>query len=235
VRQKHANGASILRRNAEFKQDEKSNKGMVMRKSVIWVILLLSVYFQGTAVADCDSYTGTHIDATKEVALPIGKALTAINTHNAKGLFTNSAKTLLLLRRSVSGGEEGRTGNIRLPLRPRDVDSNLNIHIGDQVFAEFGEHGLFDGMNAASAISVSREVCEGARHCDDALPGSEEVPFMMKNLLQCNRSGKGVFVFSDGMFVTDMQLAAGKLPVGSALFFTKEAGAYRLAGLIIQR
>jgi len=143
---------------------------------------------------------------------------------------------LLLLRRVVTSGEDSRTGNIRLALRPRDLDAGLNINIGGQTIGDFGDPSLFNALNTASALVVQREVCEGARHCDDALPGSEEVPFLIKDLMQCNRgSGKDVYVFSDGMFVTDMQISTGRVPVGSALFFTKQAGGYKLAGLIIQR
>jgi hypothetical protein len=204
-----------------------------MRNSAILTMLLL-VFFRPAAAVDCESYTGTRADTTKEATTEIGKALTALKARNPKGLFAISSHTLLLLRRSVTSGADGRIGNVRLPLRARDIDSSLNIHVGDQVFTEFADHALFDALNTNSAITVGREVCEGARHCDDALPPSEEVPFLMKDLLQCNQSGKGVFVFSDGLFVTDMQLIADKIPVGSALFFAKEPSGYRLAGLIIQ-
>lgn len=206
-----------------------------MRGFSISTILLLLVCCCDAIAADCDSYTGTRVDATSEITGPVGKALTAIKTRNTKALFAISSSKLLLLRRSVTGGADGRTGNIRLALRPRDIDANLNIHIGDQTFTELGAPALFDAANAASTVTVRREVCEGARRCEDALPASEEVPFLMKDLLQCNRGATGVFAFSDGVFVTDMQAAEGKLPVGSALFFAKEPGGYRLAGVIIQR
>jgi hypothetical protein len=210
--------------------------GSIMRNSVIPAILLSLICCRSVAAADCESYAGTRGDAAKEVTTVVGKALAAIKTHNAKGLFAISSSKLLLLRRVVSSGEDSRTGNIRLALRPRDVDAGLNINIGSQTFSEFSDQSLFNTVNTASVVSLQREVCEGARHCDDALPGSEEVPFLIKNLMQCNRSGgKDVYLFSDGMFVTDMQLSAGRVPVGSALFFTKQAGGYKLAGLIIQR
>ena len=206
-----------------------------MRIPAILAILLLLIDCRGAVAADCDSYTGARADLAKEAAIPVGKALAAIKTRNAKGLFAVSSGTLLLLRRSVSGGEDARTGNIRLPLRARDMDSNLNIHMANQAFTEFADNALFDGLNAGSAITVRRDVCEGARHCNDALPPSEEMPFLVRDLLQCNRTGKGIFVFSDGIFVTDMQMTPDKFPVGSALFFAKEQNSYRLAGLIIQR
>jgi len=206
-----------------------------MRNSVIPTLLLLLISCGSAAAADCDGYTGTPMDAAKEVTASVGKALTAIKTRNAKGLFAISSSKLIFLRRVVTSGEDSRTGNLRLSLRPRDIDSNLNIRIGDQTFSDFALQSSFDALNVGSAVSVQREVCEGARHCDDALPSSEEVPFLIKDLLQCNRSTKGVYVFSDGIFVIDMQSSAERVPVGSALFFTKEAGGYRLAGLIVQR
>jgi hypothetical protein len=204
-----------------------------MRNFVILTILLSTICCSYTAMADCDSYQGKQVDIAKDAATPIGKALAAVKAHNVKGLFAVSSNKVLLLRRSVSGGADSRGGNIRLALRPRDMDSNFNFEIGGQTFSEFSDRALFDGQNTATAFSIDREVCEGARHCDDALPASEEVPFLIKDMLQCNQAGKGMFVFADGLFVTDMQLAPGKVPVGSALFFAKDSGGYRLAGLII--
>jgi hypothetical protein len=199
---------------------------------ILPVILLVFCCGSGMA-ADCDSYKGKSMDIAKEVAMPIAKALAAVNAHNGKGLFAISSNKLLLLRRSVSGGADGRTGNMRLILRPRDMDANLNFNIGGQIFSEFSDRALFNTVNTASAIAIDRDVCEGARHCDDALPGSEEVPFILRDLLQCNQVEKGVFVFSDGLFVTDMQRITDRAPLGNALFFAKESGGYRLAGLII--
>jgi hypothetical protein len=204
-----------------------------MRNIAILSILLSTICCSYTAMADCDSYKGKQVDTSKDAAATVTKALAAVKTHNVKGLFALSSTKLLLLRRSVSGGVDSRTGNIRLAMRPRDMDSDFNFAIGGQTFTEFSDRVLFDGLNAATALDIDREVCEGARHCDDALPASEEMPFVMKDMLQCNQTGKGVFVLADGLFVTDMQLAPGKVPVGSALFFAKGSTGYRLAGLII--
>jgi hypothetical protein len=220
----------LLGQHAELR---KSNEGMGMRNIAILSILLSTICCSYTAMADCDSYKGTQVDTAKDAVAVIGKALAAVKAHNVRGLFAISSTKLLLLRRSVSGGADSRTGNIRLAMRPRDMDSDFNFAIGGQTFTEFSDRALFDGQNTATAQSIDREVCEGARHCDDALPASEEVPFMMKDMLQCNQTGKGVFKFADGLFITDMQLTPGKVPVGSALFFAKESGGYRLAGLII--
>lgn len=205
-----------------------------MRNLVIPTMLALAVLSSTAMAADCESYTGTRVDTTKETAALMGKGLAAVKAHNVKGLFALSAGKVILLRRSVSDDQD-RNGNIRLALRPRDLDGNMKIHIANQIFPDFSDGSLFDGLDPANAISVSREVCEGARHCDDDLPPSEEMPFVMKDLLQCNQGGKGIFVFSDGIFVTDMQLSPGKMPIGSALFFAKDHGTYHLAGLISQR
>ncbi|HSY27709.1 MAG TPA: hypothetical protein VK832_09425, partial [Burkholderiaceae bacterium] len=67
-----------------------------MRKSAILTMLLL-VFFRPAVAADCESYTGTRADTTKEVATEIGKALSALKTRNTKGLFALSSHTLLLL------------------------------------------------------------------------------------------------------------------------------------------
>ena len=208
-----------------------------MRNFIIIPAIVLSlVCCRNVAAADCENYAGTRVDAAKDVTAVVGKALAAIKAHNAKGLFAISSSKLLLMRRAVTSGEDSHTGNIRLALRPRDFDAGLNINIGAQSFGDFADPSLFNALNAASTVVVRREVCEGARHCDDALPGSEEIPFLIKDLLQCNRgSGKEVYLFSDGMFVTDMQMSSERVPVGSALFFTKQAGGYKLAGLIVQR
>jgi hypothetical protein len=204
-----------------------------MRKFIFLTLLVSAFGWHLAEAADCDSYKGKQVDTAKEAVVPITKALAAVKAHNVKGLFALSSNKLLLLRRGGAGGADSRIGNVRLALRPRDMDSNFNFDIGGQAFTEFSDRALFDAQNTASALAIDREVCEGARHCDDALPASEEVPFVMKDLLQCNRTGKGVFVFADGIFVTDMQLASDKVPVGSALFFAKESGGYKLAGLII--
>jgi hypothetical protein len=214
-------------------QMKNNQSGVRMRIFIVLTMLVLAICCQLAMAADCDSYRGKQIDTAKEAVMPISKALAAVKAHNVRGLFALSSNKLLLLRRSVTGGVDNRVGNVRLALRPRDMDSNFNFDIGGQTFSEFSDRALFDAQNTASAIAVDREVCEGARHCDDALPASEEVPFLIKDLLQCNRTGKGVFVFADGLFVTDMQLVTDKVPVGSALFFAKDNSGYRLAGLII--
>jgi len=139
-----------------------------------------------------------------------------------------------MLRRSVSDGDN-RSGNVRLALRRSDLDANLNIHIGNQVFTEFSDRSLFNSVSNETAIAVHREVCEDARRCDDLLPASEEIPFMFNELLQCNQNGKAVYIFTDGAFVMDMRIIPGKMPTGNALFFSKVADGYRLAGMIIQR
>jgi hypothetical protein len=191
------------------------------------------VWAHGAWALDCSSYAGTKVDTTKETSALIGKGIAAVRGHNVRGLFSLSSGKLTYLHRAIGDTPEARIGNIRLSLRPRDMDGGLRVHIGNQVFDEFAESNLFDGLDPASAISVPREVCEGASHCDDALPASESMPFLMKNLLQCNQNGKGIYLFSDGIFVTDMQLN-GRLPVGGALFFAKSDKGYYLAGLIAQ-
>jgi hypothetical protein len=211
--------------------------GVKMR---IWgigaAVLLLSACMSNAWALDCDSYTGTKVDTTKDVATLVGKGIAAVRGHNVRGLFALSGSKLIYLRRSVTDtSSEGRAGNIRLALRPRDMDASLNVRIGNQLFDEFAGSDMFDGLDTASAISVPREVCEGASRCDDALPSSEGVPFLMKNLLQCNQNGKGIYLFSDGIFITDMQLNGGKVPLGAALFFAKGEKGYYLAGLIAQR
>ncbi|HXA48287.1 MAG TPA: hypothetical protein VNW52_11705, partial [Burkholderiaceae bacterium] len=90
-----------------------------MHKFVMLAIVLSIICCGGAAAADCDSYKGKQIDTAKDVATPVGKALAAVKAHNVRGLFAISGNKLLLLRRSVSGGAEGRAGNVRLALRPR--------------------------------------------------------------------------------------------------------------------
>lgn len=208
-----------------------------MRIKGICLATALLACVQSAWALDCDNYTGTRVDTTKELVTLVDKGVAAVHGHNVRGLFSLASGKLIYLRRSVidANTPEGRAGNIRLALRPRDIDGGLRVHIGNQVFGEFAEAGLFDGLDTANAISLSRDVCEGASHCDDALPPSESVPFLMKNLLQCNQNGKAIYVFSDGIFVTDMQLNGGKVPLGSALYFAKGDKGYYLAGLIAQR
>lgn|GEM_PF-2911728 len=210
--------------------------GVSMRILGIGSALVLSVCMHSAWALDCSSYTGTRVDTTKDVVALVNKGTAAVHGHNVRGLFSLSSSKLTYLRRSVTdaGTPEGRAGNIRLALRPRDMDAELRVRIGNQMFTEFAENGLFDGLDTANAISIPREVCEGVDRCEDALPPSEGVPFMMKNLLQCNQNGKAIYMFSDGIFVTDMQLNGGKVPLGGALFFAKGNKGYYLAGLIAQ-
>jgi hypothetical protein len=206
-----------------------------MRIWGIGVAAAMLVGAHGAWALDCSSYAGTKVDTTKEASALIGKGIAAVRGHNVRGLFSLSSSKLTYLHRSIGDTPESRIANIRLGLRPRDMDGGLRVHIGNQTFDEFAESSIFDGLDTSKAISVSREVCEGASRCDDALPASESVPFLMKNLLQCNQNGKGIYIFSDGIFVTDMQLNNGKLPIGGALFFAKGDKGYYLAGLIAQQ
>jgi hypothetical protein len=184
--------------------------------------------------ADCENYTGTRAALTKDAGDVVGRAIAAIKTGNPRGLFALSGGKLLLVRRSVVSSAEARSGNIRLALHAADVDARFQIHIANLVVADFSQRGQFDAVKTDEAIMVQRDVCEGENHCEDSMPPSVDVPFIMHDLLQCNQGKPRVFMFNDGVFVTNMQMTSGSLPTGDALFFAKTAKGYRLAGLIVQ-
>lgn len=198
-----------------------------------WALVLALAGGQAWA-ADCDNYTGAHTALAKDAADAVGKTIAVIKAGNPRGVMAASAGKLLLVRRSVSGGTESRSGNVRLPLHVPDMDSHLNIHIANMTVSDFAERDRFDAVKTDDAIAVQRDVCEGESHCDDSLPPSVDLPFILHDLLQCNQGGKRVFAFNDGLFVTDMRMESGGLPIGAALFLTKTAKGYRLAGLIVQ-
>ena len=203
-----------------------------MRRYWSLPVLFLGFMCLCAQAADCATYKGSATPATKDVSGVLDKAFAALHTRNAKALFALGDKKVLLLRRVVTSSD--RSGNFRLELRQRDVDANMNIHIVNQVLPDLANANLFSQLPTDTVTSVRRDICEDARSCEDSLPGSEQVPFMLSDLLQCNQTGKGIFMYGDGIYVTDMTTAPGKLPVGSALFFNKSGGAYRLAGVIIQ-
>ncbi len=184
--------------------------------------------------ADCENYTGTRVALVKDATDTVGKAIAAIKAGSPRGLIATSANKLLLVRRSVSTGADGRSGNIRLTLHAADMDAHLNIHIANLTITDFAEHGRFDAVKTDDVIAVQRDVCDGADHCEGGLPPSVDIPFIMHDLLQCNQGEKRIFSFNDGLFVTDMHMESGALPTGDALFFTKTAKGFRLAALIVQ-
>ena len=126
-----------------------------------------------------------------------------------------------------------RSGNLRFELRQRDFDSNFNIRVVDQLLPELAQAGVFGTLTGANGVAVRRDICEDARKCEDMLPGSEQIPFMLNDLLQCNQYAKGIYVYDDGLYAIDMFDAPGKLPAGTALFFSKVGAGYKLAGVII--
>ena len=200
----------------------------------LFLTMLIAICCGNALAADCATYAGTRAATANELSGVAGKALGAIKSNNGKGLFGMSDGHLLLLRRVVSGSSDDRIGNVRLPMRPRDLDSNLNIRIGSQTFPAIVDRDLFGTVNLGSAVMLQREVCDDPRTCGDSLPSSIDVPFMLNDLLRCNPGNGGVFVFADGAFVLGMRIQGDHLPTGSALFFAKKGSSYRLAGLVVQ-
>jgi hypothetical protein len=202
-----------------------------MRRYWSLPVLFLGLFCLRAQAADCASYKGSATPATKDVSGVLDKTFAALHTRNAKALFALGDKKVVLLRRVVTSTD--RSGNFRLELRQRDFDANMNIHIVNQVLPDLATASVFAQLPTDTLTSVRRDICEDARSCEDSLPGSEQVPFMLSDLLQCNQTGKGIFLYTDGIYMTDMTPVPGKLPVGSALFFNKSGGAYHLAGVII--
>ncbi len=52
----------------------------------------------------------------------------------------------------------------------------------------------------------------------------------MSELLSCNADKGAAYIFSDGLLLSNMELAP--LPIGYALFFRKHHGGYKLAAII---
>ena len=182
--------------------------------------------------ADCSTYRASAAPLPKEVGATLDKAFAALRAHNARNLYAISDRKVLLIRRNVSNSND-RTGNFRLELRQRDLDANLNIHMPDRLLPELSQPGLFANIATDNGLAVRRDICEDARKCEDLLPGSEQISFMLNDLLRCNQYAKSVYVYDDGMYAVDMAAAPGKLPTGSALFFNKVGNGYRLAGVVI--
>jgi len=203
-----------------------------MRGFWLLPVLFLGLLVQPCLAADCATYTGAAAASSKDVAMVLDKTLAALHGKNVRGMFAQADRKILLVRRIVSSSD--RSGNLRLELLQRDVDANLNIHMGNQVLPDLAAPGVFASIATDKVIAVRRDICEDARHCDDFLPGSEQIPFMLNSLLQCNQNAKAAYLFTDGIYVTDMTTAPGKMATGSALFFNKTPAGYRLAGVIIQ-
>ncbi|HEX7641082.1 MAG TPA: hypothetical protein VF472_02625 [Burkholderiaceae bacterium] len=199
----------------------------------ICLLALFSGWFSvSAAAADCSTYRGTATSLTKDVSATLDKAFAAVHAHNARNLYALADRKVMLVRRAVSNSQD-RSGNIRFELRQRDLDSSLNIRIGNLAMTELSQAGAFGGVGTDNALMVRRDICEDARKCEDSLPGSEQLPFMLNDLLQCNQYAKGVYLYDDGMYAVDMAAAPGKMPLGTALFFSKAGAAYKLAGVVI--
>ncbi len=203
-----------------------------MRGFCLLPVLFLGLLARPCPAADCATYTGTAVAPSKDVGVVLDKTLAALRSKNVHAMFALADKKILLVRRVVSNSD--RSGNLRLELLQRDVDANLNIHMGNQVLPDLASPGAFASVATDKVIAVRRDICEDARRCDDYLPGSEQIPFMLNSLLQCNQNGKAAYLYTDGIYVLDMTTAPGKIATGSALFFNKIAGGYHLAGVIIQ-
>lgn len=193
--------------------------------------LLAGLFCVSAWAADCSTYRGAAAALPKDVGTSLDKVVAAVHAHNVRNLYANSDRKVLLIRRMVSSDD--RSGNFRLELRQRDFDSALNIRMINQSLPELSRAEVFGAAAIENGLTVRRDICEDARKCDDLLPGSEQLPFMLNDLLQCNQYAKGAYVYDDGLYLIDMVGAPGKLPVGTALFFNKAGSAYRLAGVII--
>ena len=204
-----------------------------MRGFWLLPVLFLGLLTRPVLAADCATYTGAAAAPAKDVGMVLDKTLAALRSKNVHGVFALADNKILLVRRVVSNMSE-RSGNLRLELRQRDVDANLNIHMGNQILPDLALPGAFASITTDKVITVRRDICEDERRCDDYLPGSEQIPFMLNDLLQCNQNGRAAYLFTDGIYVVDMTTAPGKIATGSALFFNKTAAGFRLAGVIIQ-
>jgi len=210
--------------------------GEIMGKQVLWLAMFLfGLGGQVAVAANCANNIGIRAPLGKEAADAVGKALAAIKARNPKALLSMAGNRMVLFRRSVSNDGADRSGNVRLILRSSDIDSNLNIRIGGQVFPDFADNALFSSIDVANAIAVPRDICEDGGACENGLPPSVEIPFLMNDLLRCNRTGSGVFLLEDGLFVVDMKIEGKQMPLGAALFFSKIGNGYRFAGAMIQR
>jgi hypothetical protein len=203
-----------------------------MRPTLCLPLLFSCLLSVSAVAADCSTYRGSATPLPKDVAATLDKTFAAVHAHNARNLFALTDRKVMLVRRMVSNSSD-RSGNIRLELRQRDLDSGFNIRIVDQAMTELAQPAVFSGIATDNALTVRRDICEDARKCDDAMPGPEQLPFMLNDLLQCNQYAKGVYVYDDGMYVVDAAAAPGKMPIGTVLYFGKAGAAYKLAGVVI--
>ena len=201
-----------------------------------YLFALVLACCQYSQAADCASFGGAPASLAPDAASAVSKAVAGLRTGSGRGLLKAADGKLLLVRRSVASGPEGRVGNMRLPLHPTDFDAHMIIHVSGMTVPEFADITRFRGLSDSVAVALPHNLCDGEDHCEDGLPPSVDIPFMTKDLLQCNRGRDGarVFIFKDGLLVTDMHAEGDALPVGPALFIAKDAKGYRLAGLIVQ-
>jgi hypothetical protein len=199
---------------------------------------------QGDNQNECQAFTGSQ-EKLPEADLQYLKSAVAIfKNKDRKGLLAMSEKNLLLVRR-LAFSVDARGGQLRVEIKPSQIDNQLNIHIGKMTLPSYlgrGEvhHGPqllkeFSTMSptvGGSAIVMGRKVCDGFQMCD-IVPDFNLIEKLIEGLLSCEGYKNTVFVFSDGILLVNMQnVEAAGIPLGEALFFSKTLSGYKLAVLI---
>jgi len=206
---------------------------MAYRKkpSSFLAVLLVGACCQFTYGSECNGYTGKPRALSASEMLLLKKAVDSIRKKDLSRLKENSTQRLLFIRNFISGETNARGGNFWYRLKWNQIDKNMTVHLFGQDISDFSDSTIFSAVSIHKGLSVDRGVCATASSCD-LLPKGDELPDLIGSLMECNAgSGRTVYVFSDGILLTDMQLITG-LPIGEGLFFSKGPNGYKLSALI---
>ncbi len=224
---------------------------MRMRQYLYVPLLLVVAALSGNALADDEcaaEYAGTRAPLPAADAQFLSKAIASIKHKKRQELLPILDAKLTLVRRLMSGAAGIKGGDLNLYLKPQQLDANMGIHLPatkvpdipwapDPELITIPAHTLtdfsdehFNPETDGTGIIMGRTICGADDKCD-VLPAYSELDFLMSGLLRCNKNKAAAFVFSDGLLLTDMELAPS--PVGQALFFAKRQDGYKLAAFII--
>lgn len=205
---------------------------MKLKKPLYILSMMLMIVLSGQAHADdeCGKYGGNRILLPDTDAQFLKSAIAVIKNKKRKELLAISGRNLQFMRRFLTGGADARGGNLWEELKPDQIDEELNIHVrGQEPLSDLQFiHPSIDG----TGVFIDRKICDGVRKCA-VVPVWQELEYLIEGVLECNKNQNAVFVFSDGILLTDMEILESLgLPNGGALFFSRTPAGYKLSVVI---